>query len=985
MGRRDLLTDDERRLVFGFPTERDALARLYTFGPADVALIEARRRSGNRLGFALQLALIRHPGFATVRIDEAPDELVAYVAEQLRLPTSALRDYARRPQTSTDHVREIAVALGLRGPSGADFSLMIEAAARAAWATDKGLPIALGVIETLRAGRILLPAPTVIERVGVAGRARARRRTADALLADLSPDQIAQLDALLTVDPAMNATPLAWLKNTPSAPSAAHVRALVDKLTFVRRLGIAPECAARVHPDRFRQFVREGRTSLAYLLERYAAHRRRAILVAVVTDLEEQLTDAVIEMVDRLVGNAFARAKNTKERRYTATARDVGRLMRLFHGTIEALCEAAETGNDALAVVKERVGWQKLLHARDDVAELAELADEDHLIKAADRYATLKKFAPVFLEALDFKAARRDDQTLAAVKLLRDLNKAGKRDMPDDAPMPFKKEWRSLIQNDGRPDRRLYETAVLAHLRNKLRSGDIWVERSSSYRRFDSYLLASSEAATIAGELGLPASAESWLESRRRQLDWRLKRFAQLLCRGKLDGVALHDGKLSVTPVRANAPPEAEELAERIDHMMPRARITEILHEVARDTGFLSAFTNLRTGEPCSNENALLAAILADATNLGLARMANASQGITRDQLVWTADAFIREDTYKAALARLIDAHHQLPIAAIWGAGDTSSSDGQFFRSGKRGNIAGDVNARYGVDPGFTFYTHVSDQHGPYHATVISATAHEAPYVLDGLLHHGSSLQIVEHYTDTRGATDHVFALCPLLGFRFCPRLRDFPDRRFASFETPAAYAGLETLMGKRIKADIVAERWDEILRLVASLKAGVVAPSAMLKKLAAYERQNQLDLALQEVGRIERTLFMLDWLESPDLRRRCHAGLNKGEQRHALTQAICTFRQGRIAERSHEAQQYRASGLNLVVAAIVYWNSTYIADAVGHLRALGEPVPSELLAHTSPVGWEHIAFSGDFLWDRAAALPSGRRPLHLSQLRQAA
>jgi len=985
MGRRDLLTDDERRLVFGLPIDRDSLARLYTFGPGDIALIEARRRSGNRLGFALQLALIRHPGFASVRIGEAPAELVAYVAEQLGSPTSVLRDYARRPQTSTDHTREIASALGLRAPSGADLSLMIEAAARAAWATEKGLPIALGVIETLRAERILLPAPAVIERVGIAGRTRARRRTTDALLAGLSCEQSVQLDALLTVDSTKGVTPLAWLRNMPLAPSAGHVRELVGKLSFVRRLGIDPGCAARVHPGRFRQFVREGRTSLAYLLDRYAPHRRRAILVALVIDLEEQLTDAVIEMADKLIGNAFARAKNTKERRYAATTKEVERLMRLFHATIEALCEAAETGNDALAVVKERVGWPKLLHARNDVAELAELANEDPLVKAADRYATLRKFAPAFLEALDFKAARDDDQTLAAVKLLRDLYTAGKRAVPNDAPMPFRKEWRSLVQKDGQPDRRLYETAVLAHLRNKLRSGDVWIERSSSYRRFDSYLLSSAEAAPIAARLGLPASARDWLEGRRLELDSRLKRFAQQLCRGELDGVALHDGKLSVAPVRAATPPEAEVLAERIDHMMPRARITEILHEVARDTGFVSAFTNLRTGEPCSNENALLAAILADATNLGLARMANASQGITRDQLVWTADAFIRDDTYKAALAKLIDAHHKLPIAAVWGDGDTSSSDGQFFRSGKRGNNAGDVNARYGVDPGFTFYTHVSDQHGPYHATVISATAHEAPYVLDGLLHHGSSLQIAEHYTDTGGATDHVFALCAMLGFRFCPRLRDFPDRRLASFEPLSAYAGLETLMGKRIKADIIAERWDEISRLVASLKAGAVAPSAMLKKLAAYERQNQLDLALQEIGRIERTLFMLDWLELPELRRRCHAGLNKGEQRHALTQAICTFRQGRIAERAHEAQQYRASGLNLVVAAIVYWNSTYIADAVEHLRAQDEPVPSELLAHTSPVGWEHIAFSGDFLWDRAAAMPSARRPLNLPEQRHAA
>jgi len=109
-----------------------------------------------------------------------------------------------------------------------------------------------------------------------------------------------------------------------------------------------------------------------------------------------------------------------------------------------------------------------------------------------------------------------------------------------------------------------------------------------------------------------------------------------------------------------------------------------------------------------------------------------------------------------------------------------------------------------------------------------------------------------------------------------------------------------------------------------------------MLRKLAAYRRQNQLDLALQELGRIERTLFMLDWLESPELRRRCHAGLNKSEQRHFLAQVICTFKQGRIADRSAEAQQFRASGLNLVIAAIVFWNSTYIADAIAHLRATG-------------------------------------------------
>jgi TnpA family transposase len=282
------------------------------------------------------------------------------------------------------------------------------------------------------------------------------------------------------------------------------------------------------------------------------------------------------------------------------------------------------------------------------------------------------------------------------------------------------------------------------------------------------------------------------------------------------------------------------------------------------------------------------------------------------------------------------------------------------------------------------FYTHVSDQHGPYHVKVISAATHEAPYVFDGLLHHGSRLSIAEHYTDTGGATDHVSALCAMLGFCFCPRLRDFPDRRLIAIDRPVAYPEIAPLLGKRIRADVIREHWDEVVRLVASLKAGYVAPSVMLRKLAAYERQNQVDIALQEIGKIERTLFMLDWLENPALRRRCQAGLNKSEQRHALTQAFCTFRQGRVIDRSHEAQQYRASGLNLVIAAIVYWNSIYMADAIAHLRSGDQDVPDDVMAHTSPVGCEHIAFSGDFLWDRAAQA-TNRKPLNLSPKRQAA
>ena len=94
---------------------------------------------------------------------------------------------------------------------------------------------------------------------------------------------------------------------------------------------------------------------------------------------------------------------------------------------------------------------------------------------------------------------------------------------------------------------------------------------------------------------------------------------------------------------------------------------------------------------------------------------------------------------------------------------------------------AGAINAKYGADPGQKIYTHVSDQYEPFHSQLISATAAEAPHVLDGLLLHGSELDISEHYTDTAGATDHVFALSHLLGYRFAPRIRDLADRRLGT------------------------------------------------------------------------------------------------------------------------------------------------------------------------------------------------------------
>jgi TnpA family transposase len=171
---------------------------------------------------------------------------------------------------------------------------------------------------------------------------------------------------------------------------------------------------------------------------------------------------------------------------------------------------------------------------------------------------------------------------------------------------------------------------------------------------------------------------------------------------------------------------------------------------------------------------------------------------------------------------------------------------------------------------------------------------------------------------------------------------------------------------------------WDEILRLASSIRQGTVTASLMLRKLGSYPRQNGLAVALRKLGRIERTLFALDWMQDAGLRR-VQAGPDKGEARNAPARAVCMNRLGEIRDRRFENQRYRAGGLNRVVAAIVLWNTVYLERTIQALRDSGKTVDDTLLQHLSPLGWEHINLTGDYIWRQSKQVEQGKfRPLRM-------
>ena len=302
-------------------------------------------------------------------------------------------------------------------------------------------------------------------------------------------------------------------------------------------------------------------------------------------------------------------------------------------------------------------------------------------------------------------------------------------------------------------------------------------------------------------------------------------------------------------------------------------------------------------------------------------------------------------------------------MAQFWGVGETASSDGQFFPTTRQGEAINLINAKYGSEPGLKAYTHVSDQFGPFATQNIPATVSEAPYILDGLLMNKAGKKIKEQYADMGGFTDLVFAVTALLAYRFIPRIRDLPSIRLYAFDPASTPKELRGMVGGKIKERLITENWPDILRAVATMAAGIMPPSQLLKKFASYPRQHELAQALREIGRIERTLFIIEWLLDADMQRRAQIGLNKGEAHHALKNALRIGRQGEIRDRTAEAQQYRMAGLNLLAAIIIYWNTKHLGHAVTQRQRAGLDCSPDLLTHISPLGWAHILLTGEFRW----------------------
>ncbi|HET8936910.1 MAG TPA: transposase [Polyangiales bacterium] len=400
---------------------------------------------------------------------------------------------------------------------------------------------------------------------------------------------------------------------------------------------------------------------------------------------------------------------------------------------------------------------------------------------------------------------------------------------------------------------------------------------------------------------------------------------------------------------------------------MPEIGIEDVLIEVDRLCKFTREFTPLSTYAPRVDNfyPALLASLLAQGTNMGIAQMAQAAR-IPADTLQHVSQWFLRDDTLRAANRALVNYHHQMPLSAAWGDGTFSSSDAQRVAiSG--GSILASFYPRYFgyYERAVGVYTHVSDQHSVFATRVISCAPREALYVLDGLLENDTMLAPRAHTADTHGATEQVFALCYLLGISFMPRLADLADIQLYRLDRSRSYDALDPLL-RTVDTSVILEQWDHIVRIAASIRDRSSPAHVVVDRLAANASDRPAK-ALTMLGRIVRTTFIMRYLHDEKMRDSVQLQLNRGEGRHALSKRLFfgnngVFRTGEVDELMN-----KVSALSVLSNAVLVWNTARMTEIVAALEtSAGQSIPAADLARASPLLSARLLVTGRYNFDAA-------------------
>lgn len=942
-----------------------------TFSTEDLVQINKCRGMHNKLGFGYQLAFIRLLNYLPgIKPFEVMEEILIYSALQLEINTDEIKLYEANRTKVSDHQQEIIKYLNYILYNATSQTQLEQFVFNEALRLEAHSLLRMQAINFLKANNILLPTENTINRLISSERKKARKHIFEIIHEKLPNYAPIKLNDLLIAQE--GSSKLERLKKPPQKASPDAIIDLSERLQIIKDTNILQIDLSDINNNYQKIFTKEIRLYSVNRIRALEPDHRIAALVCFLHQAYQDITDFLVETYCKLLNGAFGRAEakvNAQFQQHEASIRQSINNYEKLKATIADM---------TIPDVKLRsVIFKKFPKEFEDAKplDIMSKSKSTHIFDIiTDKFSYFRQFSPYVIANLDLQFdSKEQSDVIEAVKVLKDLNSGNKRKLDADTPIKFiPKNLKKHIVTGNQINRHAWECALLFNIRDGIKNNNITVNNSKRHCKFQEFFMPDDRWIALRKafftKTRLPQSSqevEAYLTARLNNA------FDQYLENAKYNKYAkIIDGKWSISPDPAYKLTEKQVedlklLKKWIASHLRTIKLPDLLVEVDNDLQFTESFMlpNKKGQRFIEDICKIIITIMSHGCNIGAYSMSQLADDISYEEIKNITDWQLTDDTQRMVLALIVNAISCLGISKNWGEGKTSSSDAHLVAFHEKVLQQG-YSLRFG-DFALAFYTFIADNYAPLYSEPIECNEGEAPYALDGIINNESDLNIEEHYTDTRGASFIIFTAFEFLGPKFNPRIRGIQKQNIFRIDRDRDYGILAPLFNRKsnIKMSSVTSQWDRMAQFYASISNGHITASVALKRLHALGPKNEFYDANVQLGKVLKTENTLQNMIDPEMRKRRHRGLLKGEEMHQLARNISYGNGGVITARDLIAQRNCCNCLTLIMACIVYWQAKEIARILSECYdPQSQELDLSLLQHISPVGWDNVILYGEYI-----------------------
>lgn len=947
------------------------LHRCYSLSDSEIEWVNNTAKSpALSIGLAIQLKVFQQLHYF-VPFEELPQELISHVRQCLRYGARIAPRYSN-PRTLYRHQAAVRQYLQVTPFYSSDGLAITEEIARdCAVVLEQRVDLINAMLDELIQRGYELPAYSTLNNIAETALASAQEVTFNLIVLRAPIEVIYKLKELLDTDFGRRQSDFNALKQAPKKPSRKHLEVLIDHLAWLESFGDLDAILEGVIDAKIRHFATQAAASDVAELKDCSLPKRYTLMLALIYRMRVRTRDHLAEMFIRRISTIHKRAKEELEQIQARQRQKLEQLAATLDGVVQILVQEPDD-QEAGSLIREFLSPDgNLDRLRETCAEVQATGGNKYLPLIWKHFKSHRSLLFRLSHLLQLEPTTQDRSLIQALQLIQDSENLHREWIDEHVDLSFASErWVKVVRrpaSEGPPTNRRYlEVCVFSYLASELRSGDMCVLGSESFADYRKQLLPWEECfhrlPAYCEKVGLPGTAKEFVASLKIQLEETAQHLDEKFpsCRGD---VSINEAGEPVLRrvIARDIPPSAISLQTALMQRMPARHVLDIMANIEHWIQFTRHFGPMSGNEPKLKEPAerYLMTIFAMGCNLGPNQAARHLAGnVTPHMLSYTNRRHLSLEKLDKANRELVELYLQLDLPKLWGDGKAVAADGTQFDFYDDNLLAG-YHFRY-RKMGAVAYRHVANNYIAVFQHFIPPGIWEAIYVIEGLLKVDLSVEPDTVYSDTQGQSATVFAFTHLLGINLMPRIRNWRDLVMCRPDRGVSYKHINRLFTDTADWHLIETHWQDLMQVALSIQAGKISSPMLLRKLGSYSRRNKLYHAAQALGSVIRTIFLLNWIGSRELRQEVTANTNKIESYNGFSKWL-SFGGDVIAENDPDEQQKRLRYNDMVASSVILQNTVDMMRILQKLARDGWQFTDDDVSFLSPYLTSNVKRFGEF------------------------